>query len=436
MLNSPLNHLENFDYRIIRPDGSVRILNAQRQVREEDAMGKAKTVVGVDQDVTERRQAEEALRKSEERFRLVAEAASVMVYEIDIPTDHMKFISGVKQLAGYEPDEVGSTTAWVQTKIHPEDIQQLVDTWTKTKNDPNIDRYSLEYRILHKNGNYITVKDTAKAIKDNSGKTIQFIGGVRDITQRKQNREMLKQYSKHLEELVEERTKQLLKYERLAAIGQVAGMVGHDIRNPLQALISEVYLIQSDIQKLPQTTETIDISESLVSIEDNITYINKIVADLQDYSRQLNPEYQQVDLEDLIVEVIKSITVPRSIHLSFRVDTSKKVYVDPTFTRRALTNLINNSIQAMPDGGALEIAGTQKNGAICLSVADTGKGIPEEVKDRLFTPLFTTKSKGQGLGLAVVKRLVEAQGGSICFESTLNKGTKFLITLPKKQTKP
>ena len=436
MLNSPLNHLENFDYRIIRPDGSVRILNAQRQVREEDAMGKAKTVVGVDQDVTERRQAEEALRKSEERFRLVAEAASVMVYEIDIPTDHMKFISGVKQLAGYEPDEVGSTTAWVQSKIHPEDIQQLVDTWTKTKNDHNIDRYSLEYRILHKNGNYITVKDTAKAIKDNSGKTIQFIGGVRDITQRKQNREMLKQYSKHLEELVEERTKQLLKYERLAAIGQVAGMVGHDIRNPLQALISEVYLIQSDIQKLPQTTETIDISESLVSIEDNITYINKIVADLQDYSRQLNPEYQQVDLEDLIVEVIKSITVPRSIHLSFRVDTSKKVYVDPTFTRRALTNLINNSIQAMPDGGALEIAGTQKNGAICLSVADTGKGIPEEVKDRLFTPLFTTKSKGQGLGLAVVKRLVEAQGGSICFESTLNKGTKFLITLPKKQTKP
>jgi len=359
-----------------------------------------------------------------------------MVYEIDVATERMKFVRGVKELAGYEPDETGPTIRWALSKMHPQDTAQIVETWNKVKDDPQLDRYSLEYRILHKNGNYITVKDTAKAIKDETGKTVQFIGGVRDITQRKQNREMLEQYSKHLEELVEERTKQLINYERLAAIGQVAGMVGHDIRNPLQALISEVYLIQSDIKSLPKTKETLDITESLQSIEENIAYINKIVADLQDYSRQLNPEYRQVDLEDLIVDVFKTITVPSSIHLTFRIDALKKLYVDPTFTRRALTNLVNNAIQAMPNGGNLEVACKQKNSAICLSVADTGIGIPDAVKEKLFTPLFTTKSKGQGLGLAVVKRLVEAQGGSICFESALNKGTKFLITLPKRQTNP
>ncbi len=432
MLSSPLNHRESFDYRIIRPDGSVRILNAQRQVREVDSQGKAKNVVGVDQDVSEQRRAEEALKKSEERFRVVAEAANVMVYEIDWVTENINFIRGVKQLVGYEPDEVGSTTAWTQSKMHPDDVQQVVATWNKVKDNPQLDRYSMEYRILHKNGNYIFVKDTAKAIKDSTGKTVLFIGGVRDITKRKHNREMLKQYSKHLEELVEERTKKLIDYERLAAIGQVAGMVGHDIRNPLQALISEVYLIQSDLQDLPPTPQKSDISESLENIEGNISYINKIVADLQDYSRRLDPDFHQVNLEDLIVDVFKTINVPKAITLSFKIKSPIKVQVDPTFTRRALTNLINNAVQAMPEGGNLEVSSYQKDGSICLTVADTGVGIPEEIKDRLFTPLFTTKSKGQGLGLAVVKRLVEAQGGTICFESTLNKGTKFVIKLPEK----
>ena len=111
-----------------------------------------------------------------------------------------------------------------------------------------------------------------------------------------------------------------------------------------------------------------------------------------------------------------------------------KLKADPTFIRRALTNLVNNAIQAMPDGGKLEIAGYTQDGFVCLTVADTGVGISEEVKSKLFTPMFTTKAKGQGLGLAVVKRLVEAQGGSIYFESEMGKGTKFIIKLPLNRT--
>jgi signal transduction histidine kinase len=107
-----------------------------------------------------------------------------------------------------------------------------------------------------------------------------------------------------------------------------------------------------------------------------------------------------------------------------------KIETDPTLIKRILTNLINNAIQAMPKGGNLELMACIKEGKAVITVGDTGQGIPEEIKPKLFTPLVTSKAKGQGLGLAVVKRIVEALNGSITFESEEDKGTKFIIKLP------
>lgn len=120
MLNSPLNHRESFDYRIIRLDGSVRLIRSQRQVVEVDAKGKAKVVVGVDQDVTERKQAEEALRRSEERFRAVAEAANVLVYEYDLVKNIVHAVRGEKELLGFDDGALEHSIDWVKSIIHPE----------------------------------------------------------------------------------------------------------------------------------------------------------------------------------------------------------------------------------------------------------------------------------------------------------------------------
>jgi signal transduction histidine kinase len=106
---------------------------------------------------------------------------------------------------------------------------------------------------------------------------------------------------------------------------------------------------------------------------------------------------------------------------------------DRSIIRRVLTNLIINAIQAMPNGGKLNIGSSRKDNNILIIVEDTGSGIPEGIKPKLFTPMLTTKAKGQGLGLAVVKRLVEALDGTISFESEEGKGTKFLIELPSHQ---
>lgn len=220
--------------------------------------------------------------------------------------------------------------------------------------------------------------------------------------------------------------RRLQENERLVAIGQTAGMVGHDIRNPLQAIMSDVFLIKSELS----INQHPDLAESLCSIEQNIGYINKIVADLQDYARPLKPEYSQVDLSEIMTNVVKDANIGKDIKVVISANTFAKMRSEPTFIRRVLTNLVNNAIQAMPKGGELELTCFAEKEAVSITVADTGVGIPHDVKARLFTPMMTTKAKGQGLGLAVAKRLVEALNGTISFESQEGKGTKFIIQLP------
>jgi signal transduction histidine kinase len=215
-------------------------------------------------------------------------------------------------------------------------------------------------------------------------------------------------------------------------------MVGHDIRNPLQAITSSVYLAKEELKTLPESSEKEDLTESLETIEDQVAYINKIVSDLQDFVKPLNPKIEEVDLQKLVKDAFLSSAIPENIKVLISVaDDLRQLAVDRYFIKRVLVNLITNAIQAMPDGGTLTVKATQENGMARISVEDTGLGIPEENRNEIFKPLFTTKSKGQGFGLAVCKRLVEAHNdGSITFESEAGKGSKFTIQVPNKLRRP
>jgi PAS domain S-box-containing protein len=229
--------------------------------------------------------------------------------------------------------------------------------------------------------------------------------------------------------IVQDKT-ELEDAKRLSAIGATAGMVGHDIRNPLQAVLSETYLLKEDLKAMPDNETKKDVVESLDSIENNVLYINKIVQDLQDYARPITPEIAEVNLSNVFASIFKNVTIPDSIKLSLSIEGLEKIRTDPMLLQRALTNLVTNAVQAMPNGGELKIKGQKSNGGVVVTVADTGVGIPEEVKPRLFAPMMTTKAKGQGFGLAVSKRLVEALNGNISFESEHGKGTTFRVELP------
>jgi PAS domain S-box-containing protein len=232
--------------------------------------------------------------------------------------------------------------------------------------------------------------------------------------------------------IVEDKTEEE-QTKRLSAIGATAGMVGHDIRSPLQSILSDTFLLKEALSTMPGCQTKEDVAESLDGIERNVVYINKIVQDLQDYSRPITPEYSDVNLAAIFDSIFKTIAIPGKIKLYLQISEIKKICSDAMLLQRILTNLVNNAIQAMPNGGDLKIEAKPENSKVVLTVADTGVGIPNDVKSKLFIPLMTTKTKGQGFGLAVSKRLVEALNGTISFESEEGKGTKFIITLPLNQ---
>jgi signal transduction histidine kinase len=210
-------------------------------------------------------------------------------------------------------------------------------------------------------------------------------------------------------------------------------MVGHDIRNPLQAITSDIYLAKKDLAYIPESTEKNNALESLGEIEKNVDYINKIVVDLQDFARPLSPKLEKTILEQIVQTVLATLKIPENITVTYSIAKGFPILLtDPSYIQRILTNLSNNAIQAMPNGGKLTIAATAQNSKVAITVQDTGEGIPETVRSKIFTPLTTTKAKGQGFGLSVVKRFTEAMGGTVKFESEVEKGTKFIVELPQK----
>ena len=156
---------------------------------------------------------------------------------------------------------------------------------------------------------------------------------------------------------------------------------------------------------------------------------------MQDYARPIKPIIKKMELET-IVKILITANIPKNIQTSYKIDPDANIINnDYVLLKRILTNLIINAIQAMPEGGNLSINAHKELKNILIIVQDTGVGIPEEVKPHIFKPMFTTKSKGQGFGLVVVKRLTETLGGTISFESNLGEGAKFIISLPTNAVK-
>jgi signal transduction histidine kinase len=225
---------------------------------------------------------------------------------------------------------------------------------------------------------------------------------------------------------------ELLKSKRLAAVGEAAAMVGHDLRNPLQAMVTIVYLVKK-LLSFGGVEERNKAFGLLEELNDQVHYMDKIVSDLQDYTRPIGSELIETNLSELIREVIASVKIPGTVKVSnMNGGDPRKAILDPVLLRRVLANLVLNAIQAMPKGGELIITTNKTQDSVEIIVQDTGVGIASENLEKIFNPFFTTKAQGQGLGLAVCKRLVEAQGGEITVKSELGNGSTFTVSLPIK----
>ncbi|MEM3404446.1 MAG: CHASE4 domain-containing protein [Nitrososphaeria archaeon] len=233
-----------------------------------------------------------------------------------------------------------------------------------------------------------------------------------------------------------EQAQKRIQTERISAISQATTIIAHDLRNPLQSIMNYTYLAKEDCKFLPDEYQgfVANHKQKLEAIEKQVKYIDKAVLDLLYYGTSTDIKPVPIDLYQLIDEVLNTIDVPSDIKVSIEQKTSiPKTKTDPLIIKHILMNIIINAIDAMPNGGRLAIKVFKEIDTVCVSVTDTGVGIPKENLEKIFTPLFTTKSKGKGLGLSVSKKLIEQLDGTISVESQEGKGTTFTVQLPIKE---
>lgn len=272
------------------------------------------------------------------------------------------------------------------------------------------------------------------------GEKFAFMSGaLKKMTgELKEANEELDKWNKELEDRVEERTRELretqgklVESERLAAVGQMANVVGHEIRNPLAAMKSSVYVLR-DVSPHDDP----DINDCLGLFDREIEAIEKICADMLGFSRRRKPVRKFIDLNALIEESFNILTCPVSVKVFKKyAQNLPEVNIDRDEIRQVLANLIKNSFEIMEEktnGGELRIETKEVNGIIQIVIADTGPGISQENMGKMFTPFFSTKARGTGLGLAACQQIIERHDGKIWAESEgVGKGATFFVQLQR-----
>ncbi len=224
----------------------------------------------------------------------------------------------------------------------------------------------------------------------------------------------------------------LQRTERLAAIGQVAGGIAHELRNPLNVVKTSVYYLLNARHPTPAKT-----TEHLQRIERHVGAADSVITALSNFAKLPLPDLRPFPVATCVQEVLELTAIPESVRTVIDLPpTLPDVLVDPDQLRIVLSNLIRNAREAMPRGGQLSITGHAADGAIEVAVADTGIGIAAENLSRILEPLYSTKARGLGLGLAIARSILEKNNGSLRVNSTMGKGSTFTVRLTAAVSSP
>lgn len=372
----------------------------------------------------------QSLSDSEAKFRLIANSAKDAIIVIDEEGKISFWNPSAEKLFGYSIQEaIGMETHEILIpKLHREHVSKHS---SKFKLNELVPAHKGHLIAIRKNGTEFPIEISLSTFMVEGKRN--FLGIVRDITVQKLMEERMRTFSEHLKSMVDIRTMQLkdanerlAKTERLAAIGELAGMIGHDLRNPLTGIKTAAYYLRKKNQ------QNIDDSgkKMLEVIDKDIEHANKIINDLLEYSRELDLELSEGTPKSILQEALSLIQIPSTIQVLDHTLDEPRIRIDMRKMTRVFVNIIKNAIDAMYSEGKLEVRSLKKRDSVIIAFSDTGTGISKENIEKIFTPLFTTKAQGMGFGLPICRRLVEAHGGKITVESTMDKGTTFTVTLP------
>jgi PAS domain S-box-containing protein len=373
-----------------------------------DANGKLTGVLGIGRDISERKRVEEALRKSEEKFRGVFETSRDFMYISSIDGKILDYNASARDFFGFTDGEI-KVMSIMDIYADPEERQKLIEA---LRAEEFLHNY--EIKLKKRDGSLIDALATIVVRRDVDGKIVGFQGTVKDITRMKQME------------------RQLQQVEKLSGLGTMISGIAHELNNPLTAIMGNAELLSMNEDVTAREKKSLDV------ILQESSRAAKVVNNLLAFAREHKPERRTININDAIMESLKLreyILKVNNIDLKLSLsDTLLPTLADPHQLQQVFSNIVNNACDALAvtGGGTLTIRTEQNEKNLRVVFEDNGPGIDKENIKRLFDPFFTTKEvgKGTGLGLSIAYGIIEEHGGSIEVESEPGRGARFTVELP------
>lgn len=417
-------HSKEFFKQMWRSIGSGKVWKGEIQNRAKDgttywvdttivpflnSKGKPYQYVAIRSDITQKKLAEANLKESLKNVRdinFALDQSSIVAF-----TDEKGIIKSVNdkfcEISQYSREElIGNNHSLLNSGLHSNEF--FKNLWKKIGSGQV---WKGDIRNKAKDGSFYWVATTIVPFLNENGKPYQYLAIRNDITEKKKSEEMLH------------------RQDKLAAVGQLAAGVAHEIRNPLTSMKGYAEFLHMDEEDAQR-------QEFLEIILDEIDRVNNIVEEFMVLAKPKAVELEEKNIIPIIQNVVSMLMFEarkRNVKLDFAADEEiVQIECDENRLKQVFLNFIKNGIEAMPDGGDLHVKAQIKDGVVAISIQDTGVGIPPETLKKIGEPFYTTKKNGNGLGLMVSFKIIESHNGKVYIESTQNKGTTFKIVLPSK----
>jgi len=384
-------------------------------------------------NILRRKRAEKDLIESQARIRALFDQTFQFIGLMTVDGILIEANRTALEFAGIDESDVLGKPFWETVWwTHSQDLQEKVKNAVVKAAAGETVRFEAYHPDLE--GNIRYVEFSVKPARDKTNKVIFLIPEGFDITERKKTEEELRKYREHLEELVEERTlelraaqEKLLRTERLAVIGELAGSMAHELRTPLGGLKNVGYFIRKSISESAGKTVT----TQLDILERGIDAMDRIITDVLSFGRMKEPQRKDVDINYVIKNSIGKCNIPENVEVKEELaDKLPYLKIDEFQMIQVFSNIVLNALQSMPEGGTLIVKSSIEGNYVNIEVIDTGVGIAKENLSKVFDPLFSSKVTGIGLGLSICKNILSMHKAIINMESEEGKGTTVLIKVP------
>ena len=413
---------------------------------EQNFTGSIADVASLAIESAERQRIEEALRVTEERFQILVRATNESIYDWDFSKDRIWWNEGLKTLFGFKSEDMRQDSGWRFSNIHPDD-QERVENEINYIVDEGGQFWSGEYRHRRADGSYAYVIDRGFILQNRYGQPMRMIGSIMDITARKIAEQTLKEERAHLARRVEERTVELSSAN--AALAKASKLkdeflasMSHELRTPLNAILGMSEAMDEEVYGPLNERQ----HRFIRNIDESGRHLLSLINDILDLSKievgKLELQLDSVSFETVCnssMRMVKESALRKRINISVEIESDlPEIVADERRLKQIVVNLLSNAVKFTPDGGkvGLQVERSRTDASIVCSVCDSGIGISQENLGRLFQPFTQLDSRlsrqynGTGLGLALVRRMVEMHGGTVRVQSAPGRGSRFTFNIP------